>query len=131
MKSLIKQLNSYEDACRLSNTNPLTLDDFKKILPDDEAQYQYSVHRVTTGVKALKQGRKFYYNDGSQAKRYPWWDMETYGDDVPGSGFSLDVVVYGHTLTAVGARLSSFENEDVRHLAKVFEDDYRIIMKSE
>lgn len=129
-KSIIQRMQSYQDACTLTKTEPLTLEHFKQILPEEDAQYHYSMHRIKTGVKAMKEGVKLDYNDATQRKYFPWWDMEVY-DDQPGSGFVLDDVFNGDTIATVGACLSMIEIEHVRHMAKVFYVDYKIIMKSE
>ena len=79
-------IQSYEDACKALNREPLTLDDFSPKLPADKRQYLLSMERVTTFIEALKEGHEFDWNSYEDRKHYPWWDMETYGDEEPGSG---------------------------------------------
>lgn len=128
-KDIKNRINLYEDACRELNREPLTIDDFSTKLPNDKRQYLLSVERVTTVIEAMNEGHQFDWNSYDEDKYYPYWDMETYGDDKAGSGFSLYAVIYDSTSSAVGARLSSRTEEHAEHVAKIMFEDYRIIMK--
>jgi hypothetical protein len=69
------------------------------------------------------------FNNYSQWKYYPWWDMETYGDDTAGSGFSLNGVYCDGTGTCIGAPFV-FEHEvTAKEFAEKYIDLYRFIMK--
>lgn len=122
------QINSYEDACKILNIQPLTLENFSH-LPEGQRQYYYSHHRITTAIEASKEGHQFDWNDYDDRKYFPWWDMETYGDAPAGSGFSYDGYVCDSSGTDVGARLCTRTSAATAHLAKVFFEDYRVIMK--
>lgn len=125
---ITKEINSYEDACKILGIQPLTLENFSH-LPESQRQYYYSHHRIATAIEASKEGHEFDWNNSNEYKYYPWWDMETYGDAPAGSGFSYDVCGLTRTLARVGARLSTRSRAHTEHLAKVFFEDYRVIMK--
>lgn len=122
-------IKNYNDACKKLKTEPLTLQDFSPKLSAEKRQYLLSVERVTTVIEAKKEGKEFDWNDSSQQKRFPWWDMETYGGAPAGSGFSLGSVVRDLVFSNVGARLSSFTEDEVRDVVKYMLEDYRVIMK--
>jgi len=128
MKLVISKETPYEDACKLLGLEPVTIENFS-FLPEAEAKFQLAVHRVTRTIEAQKQGRQFDWNDGDQRKYFPWWDMETYGDAVPGSGFSFFVYAYSYSFSHVGSRLSNFSAEETKFIAEAMFEDYRIIMK--
>lgn len=129
--SIFKEcIQHYETACKKLCKEPLTIEDFSPKLPDDKKQYLLSVERVTTVIEAKKPaGHEFDWNNEDEEKRFPWWDMETYGDAPAGSGFSLYGVGYGNAHSGVGARLSSLTEADVRLIAANMLEDYRVIMK--
>lgn len=118
----------YLKACELQGYQPLTLDQFSH-LPENQRRASYSTHRVWTVIEAGKEGKKLDYNNYAEDKRYPWWDMETYGDEPAGSGFRLHFVYCARTGTYVGARLSSFDGELAQHIAEVMKEDYRNFIK--
>jgi hypothetical protein len=125
---VISKETPYQDACRLLGQEPVGIEQFSS-LPEGDRQYLLSVHRVTTVIKAQKQGRQLDWNDEDQRKYSPWWDMETYGDAVPGSGFSFVDYDHSYTLSYVGSRLSNFSAEETKFIAEAMFEDYRIIMK--
>jgi hypothetical protein len=129
-KLVISKETPYQDACRLLGQSELKLDNFS-FLPENQREYMHSMHRVVTVIEAQKQARQFDWNDDDQYKYYPWWDMETYGDAEPGSGFSYYGYVNSYAFTYVGARLSNFSAEETKFIAEAMFEDYRIIMKNQ
>ncbi|MHB1278271.1 MAG: hypothetical protein ACYC1Q_07725 [Bacteroidia bacterium] len=127
---VISKETPYEDACKLNGAAPMTLADFEKF-PENQRQYMFSMHRVVTVIEAQKQDRLFDWNDEDQDKYSPWWDMETYGEAEPGSGFAFFDYVGTGTDTYVGARLSNFSSEETRFIAEVMFEDYKVIMKDQ
>lgn len=122
----------YEAACTELKREPLSLEKFKILYHDeDESQAFFSLHKVTTMIKALKEGRKLDYNNRKQKKYSAWWDMETYGDNPPGSGFRLHDVLCTAASTNAGARLSSESEDDTRFVAELLPEDYKNWMKEE
>ncbi|AWW32153.1 hypothetical protein DN752_19520 [Echinicola strongylocentroti] len=118
------QINSYEDACKILDRKPLTLEEFS-FLPESERQSFYSLHRIRTGIEAINEGHVFDWNNWDESKYYPWWDLETYNDDPAGSGFSYGDCASAGTCANVGARLCTRTREHCGHIAKVFFEDYR------
>ena len=106
----------YEAASAQLGRKIYTLEDFA-FLPEEDRQAFYSLYRITTAIKAQKKGVKLDYANGNQKKHYPWFLRA-------GSGFSLLAVDYAGTLTAVGARLSSKDVEDVKAVVNAMQKDY-------
>lgn len=114
----------YMDACKQLDREVLTIEDFARI-PTEVRQAHYSLYRIATVIEAKKEGRKLDYDNNDQRKYSPWWDMETYGNAAPGSGFSLGVVDYVYAATGVGARLSSESERTALEIAETMIEDYR------
>jgi hypothetical protein len=124
-KHLLKRTSSqklYEDACKFLGIKPITIRSFARI-PDKEGMY--AMHRITTVLRAVQGDQEFDWNNFSQEKRYPWWDMETYGEASAGSGFAFCVCGYGGTYAGVGSRLSTFSAEDTKAVALIMLEDYK------
>lgn len=127
-KSIAHTKPTYEVACAAKGITPLTLDQFS-FLPENQQQAAFSQHRVETVCEYLKQGKEFDWNDTDQAKYYPLWDMETYGDGRENDGFVLSDVRYAYDYSDVSARLCSFSREDAEYLATEFREDYKNFIK--
>lgn len=119
----------YSAACKELKRTEKRLEDFKAIHEEDaEAQAFFSLHKITTVIKALKEGKKTDYNNPTEEKHYPWWWMKD-SAGCPGSGFSLVDVICGDADSSVGARLSSFTEDDARFVADLMPEDYKNWMK--
>jgi len=117
----------YLDACKALGKPPHTLEQYAH--HEEDAQAFFSLHRITTVIKARKAGHVFDWNNDDEYKYYPWADMETYGDAPAGSGFSLDAVDCDLTASNVGARLSSKTRDDAREIFETMIEDYKNWMK--
>lgn len=121
-------IGGYEDACRLLGREPLTIDNWA-FLPESQQQAEFSRHKVETAIEALKNGEKVNYDDLGQAKHFPVFDCEKYGDGRENDGFVLDVVAYHCDLSIVSPRLCSLSREDAEHVVNTFFEDYRNFMR--
>lgn len=117
----------YEDACAYIGEPVRTLQEFSFL--GYTAQYQYSLHRITTVIEAAKEGKELDYDNTNQGKYYPWADMRTPKGQSAGSGFAFDVCGYGNANAHVGSRLCSFSREIAEKIFHLMEDDYRHFMK--
>lgn len=117
----------YEQARAAMGKQTLTVEHFAHL--EEDAQWQYSLHRITSVIKAAKEDKKFNWDMYSERKWYPWWDMETYEGQSAGSGFAFGVCVCADAITGVGSRLCSFSEEQAKHIALVMIDDYRNFIK--
>lgn len=128
MKVKIRPGTAYEDACALRGQNPATIETFSGV-HESRRQYLYSVERIATVCEAFQQDRPFNYDNSSEEKRFPWWDLRSTAG--AGSGFSLHGIAFDRTGSRVGSRLSSFSKEEANYIAEIMADDYRVIMKDQ
>lgn len=126
--TILQQVNSYEDACKVLNREPLTLEQFN-FLPEADRQAFFSLHKITTVIEVLNEGWQPDWNDYDQMKCYPWFDMETYGDAPAGSGFSFGGYDFDDSYTGVGARLCVETPEKAKFVGKLMLEDYKHWMK--
>lgn len=118
----------YSDACNVLNRKPVTLEHYS-FLPPEEAEVEFATHKIFRMIEAINEGHIFNYNDYKEKKCFPVWDLETYGENPPGSGFRLRVVVCTRTSTYVGARLSTRSLKHSRFVAELMEAEYKILIK--
>lgn len=121
-------IGGYEDACRLLGREPLTIDNWN-FLPDAQRQVEFSRHKVETAIEALKNGEEINYDDLDQAKHFPVFDCEKYGDGRENDGFVLNYVRYFYDVADVSPRLCSLSREDAEHVVNTFLEDYRNFMR--
>ena len=119
-----ERIKTYEDACSALNRQPLTEEQFS-FLPEKDRKAMFSLHKITTVIEALNEGHEFDWNDYSERKYSPWFDMETYGDAPAASGFSFYDFGYDITFSSVGARLVLRTRELAEYVGKQFLEDYR------
>ena len=79
-------------------------------LPEKHATAIVSNYKLFIISEAAWAGKVIDWNNYSQYRYYPWFDMETYDTDDSGavgsvSGFSFDGYAYDDTYTRVGSRL--------------------------
>lgn len=121
---------AYQKACADLDEQPKTLEQFTALHGEAEGKAHHSLHRIATVIRAVKGDHKFDWNNYDEYKYYPWFDMETYGEDaVPGSGFSFYDYVCDGTYSLVGARLSLHTREDAEAIGKLMLEDYKNWMK--
>lgn len=122
------RVKTYEDACAIKGIIPLTIENFSA-LPEDQRKAAFAYHKLITIAEVLNEGWKPDYDNWSQYKHYPWWDLTTPDGEEAGSGFSLVGVGSTGTCSVVGARLSFKSEELVEYAAKQFIDDYRDLIR--
>lgn len=114
---IMKLIKSYEDACEHQNLKPLTIENFRHELPEDqEAAFAY--HQMVIIYRAINQKRKPNYNDPNEYRYWPWmkWDKLA-------SGFGFVGTSYGDSITntGVGARLCCFSAEHAKYIGTQFQ----------
>jgi hypothetical protein len=117
----------YEQACDYLKEPVRFLEDFSFL--GDNAQYHFSLHRITTVIEAAKEGKELDYDNANQVKYYPWADVRTRKGQSAGSGFAFYGCGYVCTYTCVGSRLSSFSRQIAEQIFNIMIDDYRHFMK--
>lgn len=111
-KDITERIKTFEDACKELELDPAY--ELSHILSKDVMAYL----KLKIIIRALNEGWTPDFTNGNEYKYYPWFKF------VPGSGFSLNVVRFGRTLTNVGARLCFKERKLAEYAATQFIDIY-------
>ena len=101
--------------------------DANKVLPHPDPQSEDEVAtnafvKVTLIAKALNEGWKPNWEDSSEYKYYPWFDMR---GTAAGSGFSLSNYGCSHAPAGVGSRLCFKSSELAMYAGQQFQAEYQ------
>ena len=110
-QKITDRIKTFEGACKELGINPsqlLSCDD-----TSDEAAYK----KLKVIVKALNQGWIPDWNNSSEYKYYPWFNLK--------GGFVFFVYDYHFQYSAVGSRLCFRSRELAEYAAKQFESIYK------
>lgn len=124
IKDFIKQVNSWEDICKLLKRDPENLPDVSAYDEEDKAAAIGSF-KIWMASKAAWGDTKQNYDDTRQLKYYGWFDLRSSAGS--GSGFSYDGFGCAVDLSGVGARLSFPSEAILRHVVKILEPEYRAL----
>lgn len=117
-KSIIDEMNSYEDACRITGTKERTLKEFEEFYGKEKGQFYYSYHRISVGIEAINEGWKADWSDDNQRKYIVWKYNENNG-----SGFYVDFLCGS---SGSGGDLYIENYDKCKKIHDVFEKDFRI-----
>lgn len=121
-KPITEIVTSYEAACELTGTTPLTLEDFAKH-PVEDQDSDFSSHQLNVIAKALNGAdNEFDYSDDDQYKYFPYhyWNVDKAG----GPGFSCCDCGCVNSVSFVGARHSYRSSKLAIFAGTHFEDIY-------
>jgi hypothetical protein len=120
------RVKTFDDACKVIGLKP---DDYGTLhTPKQITQYQkhlYAHLKLMIIAEALNEGWKPNWDDSSEWKYYPYFDMRS-----KGAGFGFSFANYGRTstTTCVGSRLC-FKNEELAAYAgKQFVELYKDLL---
>jgi hypothetical protein len=109
-----EKIKTFEGACKSLKLNP------KKVLPDFSS-YPKQHHagmiahaKLVIIVQALNEGWKPDWDNRSEYKYYPWFNMES------SSGFPVCVCVNGDSRSSLGSRLCYKSEEIAKYAGKQF-----------
>lgn len=122
----MKLYDSFEACCEALGINSLTVLPDVTSFPEELREVLLSDAKLIIVVKAHQGDWKPDWNNSSERKWFPWFDMEV--DDNNPSGFRFDGSVYVLTYSLVGSRLCLPSEELSDHVGKTFEDLYRAKM---
>ena len=126
-KMSISDVKTYEDICAIDGVDPVSSLPFPNAITAEQIAIN-SFSKIIRIARVLNEGWKPNWNDNSEAKYYPWFDME--GDQSVGSGVgfsSYDFNCDGSN-SSVGARLVYKTSELAEFAGKQFLDIYRGFM---
>lgn len=117
VKNDFENIKTFEDACKLLNIIPESVTT-KKDTPDEAAYKQLKII-----IEAINKDWKPDWNNASQRKWFPWFEVLS-----SGFGFSYSDCSYGGSDASVGSRLC-FESEDKANYAgEQFLELYRVLL---
>lgn len=121
MNNLVK---TFEEACQAKGIDPeKVLPDFS-CYPEEHRPALIAAAKLFIILDVVREGKKFDYNNMSERKFYPWWDLEKDEENNP-SGFRFGAAFYVHVYSYVGSRLSLRSTAEVEHVVEHFEPLYR------
>jgi hypothetical protein len=115
-KNIMERVKTYEDACKVLGLNP---SDQLPSTNSKDAAAIIAYAKLFIIARALNEGWVPDWNNSSQYKYYPWFDMRA------GSGFSNDVYGGSYTTSGVGSRLCFKSEELARYAGKQFLSIYK------
>lgn len=123
----IKKIKTYEDICKIDGVDPI------QSLPFHEAKTaeEFAINSFAKAIRinrVLNDGWQPNWNDYSQYKYYPWFDMRSNSQVGSGVGFSCGVCRCGGSDSAVGSRLVFKTRELAKFAGTVFLEIYRGFM---
>ena len=104
----MQAIKTFEDACKKLNVDPTALPDFS-ILPEKHRKALLAHTKLVLIAEALNDGWKPNWEDSSELKYYPWFDMRAAPS---GSGLSFDGDGRTYTFSDVGSRLC-YQTDDI------------------
>lgn len=113
------KITSIESAFKALKRKPVRPD--YSMLPEKDQAYFNAHYDLTILIEAKNAGHTFDWDNWSETKHYPIFDMSS-----SGFGFSYSGSTY--TIATVGSRLCLRNSEDVKEMATQFKELYRIFM---
>lgn len=117
------KVKNYEDACQALGLNPLALPDVCA-LPEKDREYVISNYKLVIITRALNEGWEPNWNDDSEYKYFPWFEVDADDERPAGFGFSGTFYDSWITYSTVGSRLCFKSSELALYAGKQFEELY-------
>ena len=118
--NITEKVKSFEDACQLLGIKPNLPQ--VTILLESHQKAIVSHYKLVIIAEALNEGWKPNWNDFSEYKYSPWFDMEGTSS---GSGFSCVDYEFWTTLSYIGSRLCFKNKELALYIGETFIDLYK------
>lgn len=115
LKTITERVQTFEDA--LEETGE-SISNFKRRTEDHEPD-TLAYEKIKVIVKALNAGWTPNWDNGSEYKYFPYFDMRS------GSGFSYATYAYWYSITIVGSRLCFKSSELAKYAGTQFTDIYK------
>jgi len=121
------RIKTFQDACSLLKVPEKDVLAFTGNTPDELAVN--ALCKLIVIIRALNEGWQPDWNDNSQHKWYPWFDMEVDRNNPPGFRFVGAYCAYAGTYSAGGSRLCFKSGELAEYAGKQFTDIYQQLLK--
>ena len=121
-------IKTFEEACSKLSLDPLQILPNLSFYPKTHQKSVIAISKLFIIAEAVNEGWKPNWNDRSQYKWFPWFDMEVDENNPSGFRFYASGYVLSFTGTAGGSRLCFKTKEKSNHVGKIFIDLFRDIM---
>jgi len=119
----MQQIKTFEEACKKLGVSPKDLP-IVKALPAKHQQALIAHYKLVIIAEALNDGWQPDWNNFSQGKYYPWFDVIATAKKPSGSGLSCDGCDRWLAYTTVGSRLCYKDSETAKYAGKQFKKLY-------
>jgi hypothetical protein len=124
MKTTTKSIKSFEDACEKLSLDPAALPDFS-MMPEKHRKALLAHAKLIIICEALNEGWTPDWNDQSQYKYHPFFEVDANDENPAGFGFSFTTYDGWLTYADVGSRLCFKSSELAKYAGKQFADLYK------
>ena len=126
----MENIKTVEDAFIACGMDPKASPDVSSF-PEELRKYMlnhFELLMITKAINKREDGTFWQpdWNNSSQWKYFPWFEIKADKGSPWGFGFSLTYYGYGYSVTAGGSRLCFSSSEDALYAAKQFEEHYEI-----
>lgn len=119
----MKKITSFEEACTALSISP-ALPDFSMI-PERDQKAMLAHYKLVIIARAMNDGWEPNWNDFSEWKYFPWFEVKASKSKPSGSGFSYSRYGHSNTRTNVGSRLCFKTSDLALQAGEQFEDLYK------
>jgi hypothetical protein len=119
LKFDFRTIKTFEDACKKAGMDPTALPNLSSI-PEEFRKPIIAAYKLMTIYKAINNGWRPDWNNWSQYKYYPWYEVSS-----SGFGFSDSSYYCVHAITYVGSRLCTDSSEKALYIAEQFKAEYQ------
>lgn len=119
---------TFEESCKKQGYNPETVIPDVSMFPEKHQKALVAFAKLLIVAEDIKEGKDPDWNNSSERKWFPWFDMEVDENNPSGFRFGDSGCANAHTYAVGGSRLCFSSEEDVEHITEHFLDLYRDIM---
>jgi hypothetical protein len=119
----MNKIKTFEDACKALSIDASKLPDVS-ILPQQHQDAITAHYKLVIIAEALNEGWKPNWNDRSEYKYYPWFEVKASKNKPSGSGVSYDGCAYWGSYASIGSRLCFKSSELAKYAGKQFKKLY-------
>lgn len=123
-KTTTKNIRSFEEACKSLGLDPANVPDVS-MLAEKHRKAIEAHYKLVIIAQALNGGWEPNWNDRSEAKYYPWFEIEADEKRPAGFGFSDSDYDGWNARSTVGSRLAFRTRELATYAGKQFQDLYK------
>lgn len=122
------KIESYEAGCKQLGHDPEAIRPDVSKVPEKHQKAVMATFEMMIISEASWEGKQPDWNDGSQRKWIPWFDMEVDGNNPSGFRFYVSNFTYTASVSTGCSRICFVSEEECEYHAKQHEAKYRDMM---